>query len=104
MKRNALLLASAIVLAGSIPAYAEDIKMGVLLGFTGPAESIAPNMALSAELAFKEVSDSGLLLDGSRIVPVRADDTCEDAGSATAAAERLVNSESVVGIVGPTCS
>ncbi|MET2828475.1 ABC transporter substrate-binding protein [Mesorhizobium shangrilense] len=78
--------------------------MGILLGFTGPAESIAPNMALSAELAWKEVSDSGLLLNGSKIIPVRADDTCEDAGSATAAAERLVNSESVVGIVGPNCS
>ncbi len=78
--------------------------MGVLLGFTGPAESIAPNMALAAELAFKEVSDSGLFLSGSKIVSVRADDTCEDAGSATAAAERLVNSERVVGIMGPTCS
>ncbi|WP_136616962.1 MULTISPECIES: ABC transporter substrate-binding protein [Mesorhizobium] len=104
MNKKALLLAGAIAFTGSVPASAEDIKMGVLLGFTGPAESIAPNMALAAELAFKEVSDSGLFLSGSKIVSVRADDTCEDAGSATAAAERLVNSERVVGIMGPTCS
>lgn len=104
MNGNALLLAGAIALAGSMPASAEDIKMGVLLGFTGPAESIAPNMALAAELAWKEVSESGLLLDGAKIVSVRGDDTCADAGSATAAAERLVNSERVAGILGPNCS
>ena len=36
-----------------------DIKMGVILGFTGPIESLTPAMAASAELAFKEASDSG---------------------------------------------
>ena len=34
-----------------------EIKMGVILGFTGPIESLTPAMAASAELAFKEVSD-----------------------------------------------
>ena len=37
------------VLASS--AYAE-IKMGIILGFTGPIESLTPAMAASAELAF----------------------------------------------------
>ena len=41
--------------------YAE-IKMGIILGFTGPIESLTPAMAASAELAFKEASDSGSLL------------------------------------------
>ncbi len=40
-------------------AYAEDIKIGVILGFTGPLESITPDMGAGAELAMKEVSDSG---------------------------------------------
>ena len=31
-----------------------EIKMGVILGFTGPIESLTPAMAASAELAFKE--------------------------------------------------
>ena len=40
-----------------------DIKMGIILGFTGPIESLTPAMAASAELAFKEASDSGSLLE-----------------------------------------
>ena len=36
-----------------------EIKMGIILGFTGPIESLTPAMAASAELAFKEASDSG---------------------------------------------
>ena len=36
-------------------AFAE-IKMGIILGFTGPIESLTPAMAASAELAFKEAS------------------------------------------------
>ena len=43
-------------------AFAE-IKMGIILGFTGPIESLTPAMAASAELAFQEVSDSGSFLD-----------------------------------------
>ena len=30
-----------------------DIKMGIILGFTGPIESLTPEMAASAELAFR---------------------------------------------------
>ena len=39
-----------------------EIKMGIILGFTGPIESLTPAMAASAELAFKEASDSGSLI------------------------------------------
>ena len=34
-----------------------EIKMGIILGFTGPIESLTPAMAASAELAFQEASD-----------------------------------------------
>ena len=57
-------------------------------------------MADGAELAMKEVTDSGLLLDGSTVSAVRADSTCIDAGAATAAAERLITSDGVKGIMG----
>ncbi len=101
MKR--LLLASAAVLvAGS--AAAEDIKLGISLGFTGPLESLSPDMAAAAEMAMKEVSDSGLLLDGSTVMPVRGDTGCIDAALATATAERFITSDGVKGIVGGMCS
>ena len=96
-----------MLMAGSLflPAVAlADIKMGIILGFTGPIESLTPDMAGSAEVAFKEASDSGNLLGGEKIVVVRADSTCIDAGAATAAAERLVTSEKVVAIMGADCS
>ena len=79
------------------------IKMGIILGFTGPIESLTPAMAASAELAFKEVSDSGSLLGGKKISVERADSTCVDSAAATSAAEGLV-SNGVVAIMGADCS
>ena len=79
------------------------IKMGIILGFTGPIESLTPAMAASAELAFKEASDSGSLLGGKKISVERADSTCVDSAAATAAAEGLI-SGGVVAIMGADCS
>ena len=81
----------------------EEIKMGIILGFTGPIESLTPAMAASAELAFKEASDSGSLLGGSTIKAERADSTCVDSAAATAAAEGLI-SGGIVAIMGADCS
>ena len=94
-------MASALV---ATPAVAADVKIGVLLGFTGPAESIAPDMAAAAELAIKEVSDSGALLGGHTVSPVRGDSTCIDSGAAIALAERAITSDKVNGIMGALCS
>ena len=80
-----------------------EIKMGIILGFTGPIESLTPAMAASAELAFKEVSDSGSLLGGETISVVRADSTCVDSAAATAAAEGVI-SQGVAAIMGADCS
>jgi len=85
-------------------AHADTIKIGVALGFTGPAESLAGPMAAGAEMALKEASDSGAFLGGTKITAVRADSTCIDAAAATAAAERLVSSEQVKAIIGGLCS
>ena len=41
--------ASALLAASSVAA--EDVKIGVILGFTGPLESITPMMAAGAEMA-----------------------------------------------------
>ena len=85
-------------------AMAEDIKLGVFLGLTGPIESLVANMAPAAEQAIAEVSDSGKFLDGSKVEAVRADTTCVDAAAATAAIERLITSDNVSGVVGGDCS
>ena len=81
----------------------QEIKVGIILGFTGPIESLTPSMAASAELAFKEVSESGSLLGGSVINTERADSTCVDSAAATTAAEGLI-SGGVNAIMGADCS
>lgn len=98
-----LLLASAAILLAAGAAGAEEIKIGVSLGFTGPLESMSPNMEKGALLAMKEVNESGKLLDGSTLVEVKADNTCADAAASVAAVERLA-SEGVRGIMGGMCS
>ena len=80
-----------------------EIKMGIILGFTGPIESLTPAMAASAELAFKEASDSGSLLGGEKITVIRADSTCVDSAAATSAAEGVI-SQGVAAIMGADCS
>jgi branched-chain amino acid transport system substrate-binding protein len=99
-----LLLASAVLATLSAPVAAKDINVGIILGFTGPIESLTPTMAASAELAFSEASKSGELLGGQTIVPVRGDSTCIDAAAASSTAERLITSEAVVAIMGADCS
>ena len=98
-----LILALSVSLCAGT-AVAEDIKIGVILGYTGPIESLTPAMADSAELAMKEVTDSGKLLDGTKVISVRGDSTCVDSAAATAAAERLVTSDKVNAIMGADCS
>ncbi len=99
-----LLAATAtIALTAGAGFAAEEVKLGMSFGYTGPLESLAPDMTSGVELAMKEVSDSGLLLDGATVVGEKADSTCIDAAAAVTAAERLVT-EGVKGIVGGMCS
>ena len=102
MKKLLAATAASALCAGA--AYAEDVPIGVILGFTGPIESLTPMMAASAELAMTEINESGAFLDGMTLVPVRGDSTCIDAAAATTAAERLITSDGVVAIMGADCS
>ena len=101
--KKLLLASTALALSAGI-ASAQEVKMGVLLGYTGPIEDITPFMADSAELALSEISDSGLFLGGATITPVRADSTCVDSSAAQAAAERLMSSDGIVALVGADCT
>ena len=102
-----LLAATALTAMGSAAfagGHATEVTLGVALGFTGPAESLAGDMAAGAEAAMAEVSESGLFLDAAKVTPVRGDSTCIDAGAAIAVAERLITGDKVDGIVGALCS
>ncbi|EEE37110.1 extracellular ligand-binding receptor [Rhodobacteraceae bacterium KLH11] len=101
MKKLLTATAATALLAGT--AMAEDVKLGIMFGFTGPIESLSPAMAQGAELAMKEVTDSGKLLDGASVTPIRADTGCADNALATSNAERLI-AEGINGLVGGDCS
>ncbi len=106
MRRFKVALASAIAVAtvaAASSAFADDVKIGILMGFTGPLEAMSPPMAAGAEFAASQVNDQGGI-QGGKLVTVRGDDTCADATSATAAADRLINTEKVTAIVGAMCS
>ena len=81
MKKFLAATAATALMAGSAFAdgHASEIKIGVILGFTGPIESLTPAMADGAELAMQEVTESGKLLGGAAVSSVRADSTCIDA-------------------------
>ena len=106
MKKMLTTLAAAMVLSGVATASGEDdsVRLGVLLGFTGPAESLAPGMAEGVALAINEVNASGNLFGGVSVDTLDADSTCTDTAAATAAAERLIITEGVDGVIGGLCS
>lgn len=87
-----------------VGAVVGEVRIGVVLGYTGPIKSIAPQMANSAELAMREVNDAGGILGGRQVISVRGDSTCIDSAAASAATERLITSDKVAAIVGGDCS
>ena len=95
------LISSALL---SATAFAEDVKIGIILGFTGPIESLTPDMAAGAELAIAEVNAGGKFMNGSTVTGIRGDSTCIDSAAAQATAERLVTSDKVNAIMGADCS
>ena len=102
MKKLLLATAATALMGGA--AFAEDVKLGILIGFTGPIESLTGHMANAAEAAMKEVNDSGKALNGWKFVSDRGDSTCADSAAATTAAEKMVTSDGVKGIIGGDCS
>ena len=97
------IIAALLTIFAFSTSHAKKVNVGIILGFTGPIESLTPDMAAGAELAFSEASNSGKLLNGSNINVIRADSTCIDSAAATSAAEGLV-SQGVTAIMGADCS
>ncbi|MCV6585739.1 MAG: ABC transporter substrate-binding protein [Marinibacterium sp.] len=101
--KNLMTATAMLALTAGMASAAEDVKLGVLFGFTGPIESLAPAMGAGAEMAMKEVTDSGLLLDGATVTPLRADTGCIDNALSVSNAERLI-AEGISGLIGGDCS
>ena len=101
LKLPVLALGAGVMLVHA--AAAADVKIGFLGGFTGPIESLAPPIYEGAKLAVKHVNDQGGVLGETLVIP-SGDTTCADATAAANAADRLVNAEKVLGIVGALCS
>jgi branched-chain amino acid transport system substrate-binding protein len=101
-KSTLRLAAAAAVIAIAAPALAQEVKLGILGDLTGPIESLAPPIVAGAQLAFDHVNAQGGLL-GGQIVTVTGDSAC-DPSVAGPAADKLVNSDQVVAMVGAFCT
>ena len=79
-----------------------EIKVGILLGFTGAVESLTPSMADSAELAFNEVVNSKDKFNEITFKVIRADTTCNNIKLAKNAAKKIIN-DGASAIIGAAC-
>jgi len=103
LKKTLALAVAATALAAAVPAFAEDVKLGILGDLTGPIESLAPPIVAGAQLAFDHVNAQGGLLDGAQIVSIVGDSAC-DPSVAGPAADKLVNTDQVTAMVGAFCT
>ena len=104
IRLSAASLFLAMIVTTPLAAQEETVELGVLLGFSGPTESLAPGIANGARLAMAEVTDSGRLLGGAKVNATSADSTCTDTGAATVAAKHLIETEQIDGLIGGLCS
>ena len=101
---NKTLLAVAIAGVSLLNVAQADVKIGFLGGFTGPIESLTPPIFEGAKVAIAHVNTQGGLLQGEMIEMPSADTTCVDASAASNGADRLINSEGAIALVGGLCS
>ena len=83
--------------------FGATVNVGELQGFTGPLESMIGPMSDGANLAVTEANASGHYLHGT-INVVQGDSVCIDPAVAIAQAEKMINDDNVMAIMGPNCS
>ena len=79
-----------------------EVKVGILLGFTGVVESLTPSMADSAELAFNEISNDEQLSKQIKFKIQRSDTSCSNKDLAKDSATKLIR-EGISAIIGAAC-
>ena len=81
---------------------ANEITIGIALGFTGPTESIVPSMASSAELAVSEANSSKIFLNGEeKINLIKIDTMCDK--SQIKSINNTINKNNIIAIIGAAC-
>ena len=91
-----IVLMFALALASG--AFAQEVKVGTLLSFTGPLKEFGPNLKNGCELAAKQFKAAGL------DIKLIHEDSETSAIPATNAAKKLVEVDRVVAIVGALAS
>ncbi|MFO1061170.1 MAG: ABC transporter substrate-binding protein [Dongiaceae bacterium] len=97
------LAAAALLAATLIPpdraGAADDVKIGILIGQTGPVAAFAPPILDAIRLAVDEVNAGGGILDGRKLQAVVVDSK-GTADGGIAAARTLIEKDGVVALVG----
>ncbi len=96
-----LLIAATAVSLAAAPAFAADVKLGIVQSTSGGSAALYGTMQKNgAELAAAEINASGKLGD-LKLVPVHQDDA-GDRGQTVNIFQRLINQDKVTVIFGPT--
>jgi branched-chain amino acid transport system substrate-binding protein len=98
-----VLTAAAISALAAAPAFAADVKLGFIGGFTGPIESLTPPIFNGAKLAVQNINDQGGILGGGKLTIESADGACDSTAAANAA-DKLINTSQVTAVVGGLCT
>jgi len=84
----------------------DEIRIGVLAEITGGIPNVGKSTVEAANMAAQEINDSGGLKVGDKKLKIVlvVEDIQDNAETAVAMAEKLINQENVVAIVGPQAS
>ncbi|AVR89976.1 ABC transporter substrate-binding protein [Thauera aromatica] len=85
------------------PAHAQNVRIGLLGGISGPIAAMAPPMIQASQLAAAQINEQGGILKGGRLELVVGDSACNPQ-NATDAATKAVNIDRILASVGPHCS
>ena len=81
---------------------ANEITIGIALGFTGPTESIVPSMASSVRLAISEANSSNIFFNGEeKINLIKIDTTCDK--SKIKSVNKTISENNIIAIIGAAC-
>ncbi|MCA1986844.1 MAG: ABC transporter substrate-binding protein, partial [Desulfovibrio sp.] len=95
-------LASFLILGAAGAAAADTIKIAVPSPFTGAAAGYGDNVKAGVELKLAEINAAGGI-EGKQVVAEFLDEQCDPKEAATVAT-KIVQDDSIVGIVGHLCS
>lgn len=103
LKGAAAAVALVAAMGAATPALAQTVKIGALMGITGPIANLVPPILDSAQLAVAQVNANGGILDGQELEMV-VGDTQGTAQGGVDAATKLVNIDNVTAVVGALMS